>query len=135
MRQCAPHKSRAVNDRLGSKAESAFFGLMSALAGCGHAGLRPFAALNARSTAAIPRRHLHLPEGAGGSPGPSCSVRRVGAFASCADWGVRFPGGCLLLRALLVNCDLHHSFEEASCASIMKTKQEHAHAWVWSAFV
>ena len=33
----------------------------------------------------------------------------------------------MLLRALLVNCDLHHSFEEASCASIMKTKQEHAH--------
>ena len=31
--------------------------------------------------------------------------------ASCADWGT-VPRGCLLFRALLINCDLRHRFEE-----------------------
>jgi hypothetical protein len=96
--------------------------------------LRPFAALNARLAAAMWRGHRQL-SGEVPVAAPARCVPSGGSGRSHhAPTGGAFLGGCLL-RALLVNCDLRHAFEEASCASIMKTKQEHAHAWVWSAFV
>jgi hypothetical protein len=62
--------------RLGSNREVPPSGLMSALASCGHAGLRPFAALNARTAAAMWRGHRQL---SGGVP--------VAAPARCVPSG------------------------------------------------